>query len=212
MKDKKTLFLTLSILGIIGLIVVFVANSSYAYEYKFENYTLFYSDNIEELNDNIQTYIDKIDDYLIPNTSYTYSDILTENYDFLVNFALDYIINNKEIYSDKITNLDNYTYYNNYMETKETNEYVDTKLLYEITDNFFGIKDFVIINDNVKIIDDYISLARYNEMVFEQKIVSVRAETNNDMVHALVNYENGDTLKYTFKKENNVLKLYNIEV
>lgn len=212
MKKKRLLFIIISILAIIGLIIVFIANSSYAYEYKNENYTLYYSDDFNELKNNIQEYIAIIDDYLIPNSSYIYSDVLTENYDFLVNFAIDYISNNKEIYNDKIVKLDNYKYKNKYSEDKDTCEYIKIQEIYEITDNFFGLRDFVIINDNINIIDDYISLSRYVDTSFDLKINNLSISVNDDTIDAYVYYETGDIIKYQFKVINKVLKLYNIEV
>lgn len=212
MKKKRLLFIIISILAIIGLIIVFIANSSYAYEYKNENYTLYYSNDFNELKNNIQEYIAIIDDYLIPNSSYIYSDVLTENYDFLVNFAIDYMINKKEIYNDKIVKLDNYKYKNKYLEDKITNEYIKIQEIYEITDNFFGLRDFVIINDNINIIDDYISLSRYVDTSFDLKINNLSISVNDDTIDAYVYYETGDIIKYQFKVINKVLKLYNIEV
>ena len=88
MNTKKITILII----IIALIVTYIMNNSLAYDYQITNYTLFNKDNLEELKNDIKIYIDDIDDYLIPNTSYLYSDILTENYDFITNFALALLI------------------------------------------------------------------------------------------------------------------------
>ena len=45
-----------------------------------------------DLETDIYNYIDMIDDILIPVSSYTMSDVLSENYDFLVLFAINYIL------------------------------------------------------------------------------------------------------------------------
>ena len=91
---KKYIYLLVScILGIIIIcLIYFVTNNTYAYQYNVDNYTLFYKNNKDELESDIKKYIDDIDDLLIANSSYELSNNLSENYIFLVNFAMDYII------------------------------------------------------------------------------------------------------------------------
>lgn len=68
-----------------------IFNVSYSYSYNIDNSVLFYKSNYEELGNDMKIYIGYIDDYVIPNSSYLYGDNLIENYDFLINFALDYM-------------------------------------------------------------------------------------------------------------------------
>ena len=212
MKDNKNITFSIFIVLIISVIVVIVSNNSFAYEYTINNYTLFYKDDLNELGKDITVYLDSIDDYLIPNSSYLYSDILVENYDFLTNFALDYIINNKEAYIDKIIKLDDYTYYDSHYNELNTNEYIDIEEIYDITYKYFGIKDYSIINDNVSIINNCVSLSDYTERLFSSQVKNLDVDKNKDMIIATVSYDSGDRYKYTFKIINNVLKIYNIEV
>ena len=71
-------------------------DSSYAYSYDIDNLVLFYKEDYKELGSDIKKYISNIDDYIIPNSRYLYGDMLVDNYDFLVYFASDYVINNRE--------------------------------------------------------------------------------------------------------------------
>ena len=197
---------------IISLIIAYIASNSFAYEYQTTNYTLFYKEDIQELKEDIKTYISDIDDYLIPNSSYKYSNILTENYDFLTNFAIAYIINHKETYKDNIVSMTSFTYNDIYNDTNETNEYIDTDEIYNITDKYFGISDYYVINDNVNFVDNYISLSENNKNLFASKIENIDIIKENNMIIANIIYDSSDKYKYTFKIINNVLKIYNVEV
>lgn len=212
MDNRKNVLFSILIVLVIIAIVLIVANSSFAYEYKNDNYMLFYKDDNVELENDIKLYLSRIDDYLIPNSSYLYSDILVDNYDFLTNFALDYIINNREVYYDKIVELDNYVYYDINYKEKNTKKYIDIEEIYKITDKYFGIRDYSIINDNINIKNNYISLSDYTDRLFSLDIINVDVSFNDNTVIAIVTYDSLDKYKYTFKNINNVLKIYNIEV
>lgn len=196
---------------VVGIVLAILASNTWAYQDD-ENYVLFYNDNTDVLEDDIKYYISKIDDYLLPNSSFIYSDILTENYDFLTNFALDYIINNRTYYNDKIVILDNYTYYDKHHNSKNTNEFINKQEIYKITNMFFGIKDYVILNDNINIINDYISLTDYNEAIFNSQINNVEINNDGNYLKCVAYYDSGDRYNYIFKNNDNILKLYNIEV
>lgn len=189
-----------------------ILDNTYAYQYKFNNYTLFYKDNKDELEKNIKKYIDDIDDLLIANSSYELSDNLSENYMFLVNFAIDYIIDNYENYKKKIIKLDKYRYIDRELNEKVVDDYVDIEEIYNITFKYFGVKDFQIINDNVNIIDNYISLTDYTEKRFKLKISSISISYDNNKVLANVLYDNNYKYLYIFNNYNNVLKISNVEV
>ena len=197
---------------IIICLIYFVTDNTYAYQYNVDNYTLFYKNNKDELESDIKKYIDDIDDLLIANSSYELSDNLSENYIFLVNFAMDYIINNYEVYKEKIIKLDKYEYVDRDLNEKIVDDYIDIEEIYNITFKYFGIKNFQIINDNVNIIDNYISLTDYTERRFKLKISSISISYDNNKVLANVLYDNDCKYLYTFNNYNNVLKINNIEV
>lgn len=211
---KKYIYLLVfCILGIIIIcLIYFVTNNTYAYQYNVDNYTLFYKDNKDELESDIKKYIDDIDDLLIANSSYELSDNLSENYIFLVNFAMDYIINNYEVYKEKIIKLDKYEYVDRDLNEKIVDDYIDIEEIYNITFKYFGIKNFQIINDNVNIIDNYISLTDYTERRFKLKISFISTTYDNDNILVYVSYENNCKYLYTFNNYNNVLKISNVEV
>ena len=208
-KDKSVAIIVI-LLGL-GIFMAYITSSSFAYQYNVSNYNLFYKDDTSVLSNDIEHYIALIDDYLIPNSSYNYSEILTENYDFLTNFALDYIVNNKEAFSDKIVYLDKHTYYDKYGSVKETDEYINVNEIYKITSKYFGIRDYKIIGSNINIINNYVSLNDNGNGLFKGIIKDTKVVDNNDSVIAYVKYDNDNKFKYTFKNINNELKLYNIE-
>lgn len=197
---------------IIICLIYFVTDNTYAYQYNVDNYTLFYKNNKDELESDIKKYIDDIDDLLIANSSYELSDNLSENYIFLVNFAMDYIINNYEVYKEKIIKLDKYEYVDRDLNEKIVDDYIDIEEIYNITFKYFGIKNFQIINDNVNIIDNYISLTDYTERRFKLKISFISISYDNNKVLVNVLYDNDCKYLYTFNNYNNVLKINNIEV
>lgn len=138
---------------------------------------------------NIKDYIDIIDDYLIPNTTFEISDILSENYDFLVDFSLAYINDNKENYE---------------IIKKNNKEYINVNEIYKTTNNFFGQKYFVILNEDVE--NDLIELKK-NKNEFKMIIDDIQINSNT----VYVKYENIN-LKYIyeFRNDNGKLVLYNV--
>lgn len=147
-----------------------------------------------DLNENnfeqkVKNYIDIIDDYLIPNTTYEISNILNENYDFLVNFSLSYINNNKDKYE---------------IIKKNNEEYINIDEIYKITNKIFGQKYFIILNQEID--NNLIKINKKNE-TFKMKISNI--EIKNYDVY--IKYEEIN-LKYIyqFKKNDNNLVLYNV--
>ncbi len=204
----------IALIVVLFLIVVgiLISKNTFSYQYNERDSVLFYTDDYNVLKNNIKLYLESVDDYLIPNSSFSYSNVLTMNYDFLTNYALDYIINNKDLYSDRIIKLDEYHYHNIYFEDLKTNEYVPVELIYEITDRYFGIKYYNIINDNVNIINDNVSLSDYTPDLFQSSIIDINLSENGDVLDVISTYDSHDKYKYSFKKVYNVLKIYNIEV
>lgn len=189
-----------------------IFNNTYAYPYDIDNSVLFYKDNYDELSNDIKLYLSNIDDFIISNSSYMYGDKLIDNYDFLVYFATDYIINNREYYSEFINNYDKCMYIDKGGINNYTYDYVDMNKIYEVTDFYFGIKDFIIINDDVCVKNNYLSLIDYTNDIFNFKIVDVDVNGNKDRINAIVYYDNGDKYIYSFDNINNILKLRNVGV
>ena len=168
------------------------------------------SDNLEN---KIYDYIDMIDDEIIPMSSFVMSDVLSDNYDFLTVFAIDFILKHIDYYSDKITILDDYTYDDGYM-TYTTSKYVSKDVIYKITDDVFNKKDYLIINDYLKVNNDMVPLLIINDDSFGMeidRIVSTVESGNNYIVK--VKYKDMDLVyKYVFQKVDDRLVLKNLEV
>ena len=208
----KRIFLIIFLLFGVIFCVSNLFENSFAYSYDIDNSVLFYKDNYEELGSDIKKYLSNIDDFIIPNSSYIYGDKLIDNYDFLIYFATDYIINNKEYYNEFISYYDKCVYVDNRGIDNYTYDFINIDKIYEVTDFYFGIKDFVIINDDICIKDNYISLIDYTSDSFNFEIVNVSVSGNKDMVDALVYYDNGDKYLYSFDNINNILKLRDVGV
>ena len=211
MNKKDIIFITSAIITI-TILIFFIINKTYAYEYTTDNTNLIYKENEEELEEDIKIYLNKIDNILIPNTVYTNSNILIENYEFLTYFAIDYILSNYEVYKDKITTLENFSYTTKYGEDVIINEYIKVEEIYKITKKYFNIDYYYITNKDVAIINDYISLTNYNDNIFKLEINDVEIIENIDNVKVEVNYENNTNYIYTFINTNNNLTIENIEV
>lgn len=211
MKYRNWLFI-LGIFLAILVLVIFNTNNTYAYPYEINNSVLFYNDDLDILEDNIEKYLTNLDDLLIINSSYELSDVLIDNYDFLIYFAMDYIFDNYEYYSDRLIEKEMYYYVNREFESYNNNLYVSIDEIYNITDKYFGIRDFIIVNDNLIVSDGYVSLIDYTEDRFSLEIKDVEVSVNGDLVMASVYYDNDVSYLYTFFYENSVLKIRNIEV
>lgn len=210
--DKKDIIFITSAIITITILIFFIINKTYAYEYTTDNTNLIYKENEEELEEDIKIYLNKIDNILIPNTVYTNSNILIENYEFLTYFAIDYILSNYEVYKDKITTLENFSYTTKYGEDVIINEYIKVEEIYKITKKYFNIDYYYITNKDVAIINDYISLTNYNDNIFKLEINDVEIIENIDKIKVEVNYENNTNYIYTFINTNNNLTIENIEV
>lgn len=189
-----------------------IFRTTFAYPYTLDESVLFIDKNEDKMAAKIKIYLDDIDDLLIVNSSFELSDTLVYNYDFLVYFALDYILANYEYYYDEIKYLDNYTYFTKEFGEKSTNQYIALEEVYVITEKFFGIRDFEIISDNIKIVDGYISLIDYTLEDFSLSINNVAVKYEENMVEATVHYGDNISYLYTFENQDNVLKIRNIEV
>lgn len=177
---------------IFGMFIYFIClttfRTSYAYSYK-EN--LIYTDDKEVMTKELTNYINNIDNILIPTTSYNYSNILIENYDFLVRYAVNYVIDNKDKYINDIIKID-------------SNEYISKDIIYKITDKYFNVKDFYIEEDNV--------LLEKVSKRFRLKIDNINY-IKEDYIKVNVLYENDVKYVYIFTYgEDNYMYLYNIEV
>ena len=172
---------------IFGIFIYFMCltsfKTSYTYSYKKD---LTYTNDKEIMTKELINYINNIDNILIPTTSYNYSNILIENYDFLVRYAVNYVIANKDKYVSNIIKIDN-------------DEYINRDTIYEITDKYFNIRDFYIEEDRI--------LLEETNMKFRLKIENI------DYIKVNVLYENNVKYVYVFTyDEEDHMYLYNIEV
>ena len=213
-KENKHIIISIIISVVVGIIFVSIFKNTYAYDYNNYDYTLFYKENKEELSDDIKKYISDIDYIIYDNSDYSVYDNLSDNYSFMVNFAIDYIIMHKDNYLDKIKVLEKYSYIDVYRNNKVTNEYIDIDTIYSITNKYFGLKDFAILNTNINVIDNYISLSGTSDKKVNLEIENVDIKELNGRIEANITYKNNPDIKYiyTFIIKDNVLKLYNVEV
>lgn len=211
MKGKYLLLLLLFIISLIGVIIY--SNKSYAYTDNYD-YTLFYKEDYNELENNIKVYLKDIDYLIYNNSDYTTYNTLSDNYEFMINFALDYISINKDKYNDKIVIKDNYNYIDRYNNSLSTNEYISIDTIYDITYKYFGKKDFIILNDNVNVIDNYISLSSNKFIIPNLEINNISISKEEDKVIAKIKYvnDNNTTYNFIFNNIDGILKITNVEV
>ena len=134
------------------------------------------------------------DNLLIGLPSFEISNTLNENYDYIVRFAQNYILDNKDKYQEKIIN-----------------NYIDIEEIYMITDDFFGKRDFYINN----ITNNKVLLTK-DDRRFGMNIKNLTiSEITTDIAIANVEYTNEYTTityKYTFEILDNKMIIKNIEV
>ena len=215
---KIILFVTLIVFLSIPVIVFITHKKTYGFKPETEekqtiNLRLNYDNNKDTLTNNIFEFINLIDNSLFSsmnNNKYDFN--LNENYEFMTDFAINFILNNKNYYSSNIKQLDTFKYEidgNIY----ETNEYVDEDIIYDITNSIFNVKNYYITNDYLKVINNEDSLIDFNNKVDMEieKINEINIIDNSIFVEVSYNNINYFYI-YEFNIENNQLFLVNIDV
>ena len=196
MKKKELLLIIILIIGILSTITLISSNTKalpVSSEIDFTKKITYYEDE-DLLVQNIKEFISQNDDILIALSSYEDGEILSDNYDYMTNIAINYILDNKDNYQDKIED-----------------NMIDIKYIYEITYNFFGKKNYYIKDQ----IDNKIPLIKIDKR-FKMNLDSIKIKIiKNSSIEAYTKYILGkETMnyKYIFKIENNEIYLENIEV
>jgi hypothetical protein len=196
MKRKELLLIIILIIGILSTITLISSNTKalpISSEIDFTKKITYYEDE-DLLVQNIKEFIAQNDDILIALSSYEDGEVLSDNYDYMTNIAINYISDNKDNYQDKIED-----------------NMIDIKYIYEITYNFFGKNNYYIKDQ----IDNKISLIKINKR-FKMNLDSIKIKIiKNNNIEAYTRYILGkETMnyKYIFKIENNEIYLENIEV
>ncbi len=207
---RKYVWIIILILVVVGGIFFYKGTYSLEEDVSIKkDLILKYDDNLE---DKFYNYIDMIDDALIPNSSYVMSDILSDNYDFLTVFAINYILNNEELFKDDIKIMNKYTYNNGYMNYS-TQKYVNKEIIYLITNGLFGKRDYVIINDYLKVENDMVPLLLLDSFEFMMDIQDVEVNQFSDNYIVNVKYKDNDLVyRYIFVKNDDRLILKNLEI
>ena len=196
MKRKELLLIIILIIGILSTITLISSNTKalpVSSEIDFTKKITYYEDE-DLLVQNIKEFISQNDDILIALSSYEDGEILSDNYDYMTNIAINYILDNKDNYQDKIED-----------------NMIDIKYIYEITYNFFGKKNYYIKDQ----IDNKIPLIKIDKR-FKMNLDSIKIKIiKNSSIEAYTKYILGKEImnyKYIFKIENNGIYLENIEV
>lgn len=208
------------IILVLELLFIFIIDNSYALDEESIN-------KLEEINnlvldislenidneEEIYKFIDLVDDSLIPTATFNMSDKLNDNYDFLTIFAINFILTNKEYYKNNILVGEEYIYNTEYSQYI-TNQYIDINVIYDITYNIFGKKNYYIVNDYLKTENSLIPLLLTEEYPFFmeiEKIIDIVKFSNNYEVS--IKYKDMDlTYKYIFEKVDNNYIISNLEI
>ena len=196
MKRKELLLIIILIIGILSTITLISSNTRalpVSSEIDFTKKITYYEDE-DLLVKNIKEFIAQNDNILIALSSYEDGEVLSDNYDYMTSVAINYVLDNKDSYQDKIED-----------------NMIDIKYIYEITYNFFGKKNYYIKDQ----IDNKISLIKINKR-FKMDLDSIKIKIiKNSRIEAYTKYVLGEEImnyKYIFKIENNEIYLENIEV
>lgn len=173
-----------------------------------------YIEDSSVLKNDVFNFIDLIDDSLFITSSYSMSSVLNENYDFLVDFAISFILNNEEYYKDKIVEGDKYAYVDGFGNEYVTYKYIDLESVYEITNSVFGKRDYMIFNEHLKEVDGFIPLLllKDNTSFMEIEKISDIIERSNQY-NVFVKYKDVDyTYIYSFVNKDRKMSLVNLDV
>lgn len=205
--------------GIVVVIVVFtfviIAGNSFASpieDIEILSLSLYDTNDMDKLRIDISNYIRLVDDSLIPNSSFNMSDKLNENYDFLTDFAISFILDNSEYYD--IVEMDEYVYIDQYGNEFRTNKYINIDKIYEITNSVFGVEYYYILNDYIDIEDNMIPLLELEDKDFNSEIDSILdIDKNDDYIDVVVRYMDNE-LEYLYRLEyiDNRLVISNLSI
>jgi len=202
-----------------GMLLTFFVGSSFALDEEtidsletIGNNELNISLNDINNKEEVYRFIDLIDDSLIPTASFNMSDKLNDNYDFLTIFAINFILNNEEYYKNDIVYGESYVYSNDV--NIKTNKYINIDKLYDVTYNILGKKDYYIVNNYLKVENDFIPLLLVDSYPFIMEIDNVDDVVKfSNNYEVLVKYKDMDmTYKYIFEKNDNGYYISNIVV
>lgn len=196
---KRSVIITICFMSFIFYQTIMILNKTLAIDETQIIDTPVTSINYSNDNNELQLYlynaIEKYDDLLISLSSFEETDILSNNYDYMLKVASNYILDNKKYYSTKINK----------------NNQINIEEIYLITKSLFNHTDFYIENtDNnnttkLEYIDDRfnnnIKTLKITEDLPAQVVVDVTYELNEEY-----------TYKYIFYKEETILFIKNIEV
>ena len=200
------------------LFILIIVNYQDSYSIEMDNINdinLILEDNsdINILKDNIYNYIDMIDDNLITNSSYNMSNILSENYDFLVNFSIAFILNNIDYYEEDIITMNEYTYMDLYGNTYRTDKYISIDTLYDITYNVFGKRYFYIDNEIIKVRENLLPLLNINSNNIIMNIDNIQVVKINNGYNVYVKYQELEyKYIYNFINVDNHLVINNVSI
>jgi len=192
--------------GILVVFVVFtfviISGNSFANpidDIKTISLSLYDNNDRDSFERELYNYIDIVDDSLVVNSSFNISDKLNENYDFLTNFAISFILDNWEYYD--IVYGDEYVYRDLYGNEFRTNKYINIDKIYEITNQVFGVSYYYILNDYIELDGDMLPLLRLEDRDFDVIIDDILGiDRHDDYIDVIVRYIDND-LKYVYKFE-----------
>ena len=98
MKRKELLLIIILIIGILSTITLISSNTKalpVSSEIDYTKKITYYEDE-DLLVQNIKEFISQNDDILIALSSYEDGEILSDNYDYMTNIAINYILDNKD--------------------------------------------------------------------------------------------------------------------
>ena len=174
--EKRYMFLIV-IFSFFGFFLFVGNKQSYAYDSESEDdfdINLIYSEDKNIFKNDLYSFLDLVDNSLFAMSSYSMSDNLDENYDFLTNFAISFILINEDVYNDEIITGSEYVYTDSLGNKYNTNKYVSVGLIYDITDSIFGKRDFLIINEQLNHDSDLIPLLLIKDNVSFMEIEEIK--------------------------------------
>ena len=155
---------------------------------------LYDNSNMDILKDDMLEFIDLVDDEIFINSSFNMSSKLNENYDFLNNFVISFVLDNQKYFE--------IGYLNYAMELgieNKVSSYISMDTFYDITYRIFGVEYYYILDEDIVMDDNILLIRRNNIDSIDMEIEDIkRIDSGNGYYDVHVKYVDND-IEYVYR-------------
>lgn len=158
------------------------------------NLDLYNNSNMDILKDDMLEFIDLVDKQIFINSSFNMSSKLNENYDFLNNFVISFVLDNRDYF--EIGHLD---YAMSLGIDNKVSSYISMDTFYDITYRLFGVEYYYIMDEDIVRDENVLLIRRNNIDDIEMEIEDIkRIDSGNGYYDVYVKYVDND-INYIYR-------------